>query len=182
MSEHYEPPSPPFEPLFTLLTNATTNTTVHPRVHYIFTDDDPSILTSTPNALIVDLEPSPSNTTPSTSETPTQKANWAVSHASSLTPHFAITESHIHGAELRLEGVQRESVDDNSKGGDMEALADEFERRMCVLKKVVDIGEKRKKLEKMEDVAEEGQGADAKAAEEKEQQEMKTEGMVMGAI
>ncbi|KFH46432.1 hypothetical protein ACRE_026920 [Hapsidospora chrysogenum ATCC 11550] len=37
---------PPFEPLFTLLTNTSTNTTIHPRVHYLFSDDDPSMLTS----------------------------------------------------------------------------------------------------------------------------------------
>ncbi|KAF4985942.1 hypothetical protein FDECE_16223, partial [Fusarium decemcellulare] len=45
-----EPPMPPFEPLFTLLTNSTTNTTVHPRIHYLFSDDDPSLLANPADA------------------------------------------------------------------------------------------------------------------------------------
>lgn len=36
---------PPFQPLFTLVTDSTTRATHHPRVHYIFSDDDPDILT-----------------------------------------------------------------------------------------------------------------------------------------
>ncbi|ROV95906.1 hypothetical protein VSDG_05143 [Cytospora chrysosperma] len=36
---------PPFQPLFTLVTDSTTRATHHPRVHYIFSDDDPEILT-----------------------------------------------------------------------------------------------------------------------------------------
>ncbi|ROV91515.1 hypothetical protein VMCG_09437 [Cytospora schulzeri] len=38
-------PPPPFQPLFTLVTDSTTRATHHPRVHYIFSDDDPDILT-----------------------------------------------------------------------------------------------------------------------------------------
>lgn len=36
---------PPFQPLFTLVTDTTSRATQHPRVHYIFSDDDPDILT-----------------------------------------------------------------------------------------------------------------------------------------
>ncbi|PHH83291.1 hypothetical protein CDD82_2471 [Ophiocordyceps australis] len=61
-----EEPVPQLEPLFTLLTNATTKTTVHPRVRYIFADDDLSALTDAPTVdecgrpmrtLVVDLAP-----------------------------------------------------------------------------------------------------------------------------
>lgn len=37
-------PPPPFQPLFTLVTDTTTRQTHHPRVHYIFADDDPEVL------------------------------------------------------------------------------------------------------------------------------------------
>lgn len=36
--------SPPFQPLFTLVTDTSTRQTHHPRVQYIFSDDDPEIL------------------------------------------------------------------------------------------------------------------------------------------
>ncbi|KAM0489341.1 hypothetical protein ACHAP7_000400 [Fusarium lateritium] len=160
---HDETPMPPFEPLFTLLTNSTTNTTVHPRVHYLFSDDDPSILaTSTEDpshrALIVDLAPAPEG----------DPSRWAVSWAASLTPDFAVTDSSVavqqsEGDEsggagalmLRVEGVEPEYVEMRSDslpnsgsgaigGEDVDVLAEDFRRRMEVLKKVVDEGEKRR--------------------------------------
>ncbi|KAM0354453.1 hypothetical protein ACHAPK_009492 [Fusarium culmorum] len=151
---------PSFEPLFTLLTNSTTNTTVHPRIHYLFSDDDQSILSAPSHdpshrALVVDLAPAPEGS-----------ANrWAVSWASSLTPEFAVTESSVAvqqgegdetgGAILRVEGVEREPVEarpdslPNSGSGaiggeDADVLAEDFRRRMGVLKKVVDESEKRR--------------------------------------
>ncbi|KAL7896976.1 hypothetical protein HDV63DRAFT_82894 [Trichoderma sp. SZMC 28014] len=172
---------PPFEPIFTLLTNTTTNTTVHPRVHYLFSDDDASAVLTAPQtdpshrALIVDLAP-PAN--------PTGK--WTVSWASSLTPDFAVTASQLslqqhsgnndgedgennEGASssvmLRVEGVEREAVPADTKptsanlrgssssGGstagiigreDVDQLTEEFRRRMGVLRKVVDEGERRR--------------------------------------
>ncbi|PSR88804.1 hypothetical protein BD289DRAFT_431658 [Coniella lustricola] len=39
-----EPAPPPFQPLFTLVTDSVTRTTRHPQVHYIFSDDDPQLL------------------------------------------------------------------------------------------------------------------------------------------
>ncbi|EGR48204.1 uncharacterized protein TRIREDRAFT_62537 [Trichoderma reesei QM6a] len=127
---------PPFEPIFTLLTNTTTNTTVHPRVHYIFSDDDASPVFTAPQtdplhrALVVDLAP------PSA-----PNGKWSVSWASSLTPDFAVTSSQLslqqHGSNnsggapiaaadngnenaattsvmLRVEGVEREPVSSRS--------------------------------------------------------------------
>ncbi|PTD12926.1 hypothetical protein FCULG_00003626 [Fusarium culmorum] len=124
---------PSFEPLFTLLTNSTTNTTVHPRIHYLFSDDDQS-------------RPRPEGS-----------ANrWAVSWASSLTPEFAVTESSVAvqqgegdetgGAILRVEGVEREPVEarpdslPNSGSGAIGGLPETH----GVLKKVVDESEKRR--------------------------------------
>ncbi|KUI55754.1 hypothetical protein VP1G_03176 [Cytospora mali] len=49
LHHHHPDPQPqqphPFQPLFTLVTDSTTRATHHPRVHYIFSDDDPDILT-----------------------------------------------------------------------------------------------------------------------------------------
>ncbi|CAH0014361.1 unnamed protein product, partial [Clonostachys rhizophaga] len=146
------PEGPRFEPIFTLLTNSSTNETIHPRVRYLFADDDPSSIiaheadhdadTSSPGAphrtLVVDLAPrDPSST--STAATTTAN-NWSVSWAASLSPDFAITDSHLlpmqqgdhpdtttsttnpaaHNASsspnggglmLRIDGVEREPVD-----------------------------------------------------------------------
>ncbi|KAL7906199.1 hypothetical protein GGI35DRAFT_118454 [Trichoderma velutinum] len=159
---------PPFEPIFTLLTNNTTNTTVHPRVHYLFSDDDASAVLTAPQtdpshrALVVDLAPPAA-----------PNGKWTVSWASSLTPNFAITASqlslqqHGSGSEgndaeagsksvvLRVEGVEREAVASRpnslpSSGSgvvgreNVEQLTEEFKRRMGVLKKVVDEGERRR--------------------------------------
>ncbi|KAG6298906.1 hypothetical protein E4U09_000439 [Claviceps aff. purpurea] len=183
------PPPPPLEPFFTLLTNTTTGTTIHPRVQYLFSDDDLSALvTNQPPSsslsassslppstrpLIVDLVPTPDNT------------SWTVSWASSLTPEFALTsscitvqpdsknsyndednkETHTAAAAaaedkstmLRLEGVEREPPCASRPGSppgsgsgatlgkeDVEALAEEFRRRFAVLRKVVGESEKRR--------------------------------------
>ncbi|UPK98198.1 hypothetical protein LCI18_009133 [Fusarium solani-melongenae] len=158
-----EPPMPPFEPLFALLTNSTTNTTVHPRIHYLFSDDDPSVLASpaVDRALVVDLVPAPEG----------DSSRWAVSWAASLTPDFAVTKSNVAVQQsegdddgrnggalmLRVEGVEREPVEmrpdslpssgSGAIGGeDVDVLAEDFRRRMGVLKKVVDEGEKRRDL------------------------------------
>ncbi|KAG5974857.1 hypothetical protein E4U56_004130 [Claviceps arundinis] len=182
-------PPPPLEPFFTLLTNTTTGTTIHPRVQYLFSDDDLSALvTNQPPSsslsassslppstrpLIVDLVPTPDNT------------SWTVSWASSLTPEFALTsscitiqpdsnnsyndednkETHTAAAAaaedkstmLRLEGVERDPPCASRPGSppgsgsgatlgkeDVEALAEEFRRRFAVLRKVVGESEKRR--------------------------------------
>ncbi|KAK7429192.1 hypothetical protein QQZ08_004202 [Neonectria magnoliae] len=176
------PPPAPFEPLFTLLTNATTNSTIHPHIHYIFSDDDPSVLASAATAdpshraLVVDLAPAPAG----------DPGRWAVSWASSLSPDFAVTGSSValqqHDADeadeddrrgggalmLRVEGVEHEAVDGRpdslpSSGSgalgreDVEGLAEDFRRRMGVLKKVVDEGEKRRAAVEQQQVQEEGE-------------------------
>ncbi|GAB0137658.1 hypothetical protein EsDP_00005915 [Epichloe bromicola] len=168
------PPPPPLEPFFTLVTNTTTGSTTHPRVRYLFSDDDPSSVlppdpahdhdhsSSSSRPLIVDLVPAPDN------------AGWSVSWASSLSPDFALTGSSItvqhdgsHTAgddkstTLRLQGVERDPPDASRPGSlpssgsgsgsgtalgreDVDSLADEFRRRMGVLRKVVGETEKRR--------------------------------------
>ncbi|KAF4343699.1 hypothetical protein FBEOM_2372 [Fusarium beomiforme] len=162
-NEAIENPMPPFEPLFTLLTNSTSNTTVHPRVHYVFSDDDPSILATSAQdpshrPLVVELAPAPDG----------DSNRWAVSWAASLTPDFAVTNSSLTVQQseseesggagalmLRVEGVEREPVEmrpdslpssgSGAIGGeDIDVLAEDFRRRMGVLKKVVDEAEKRR--------------------------------------
>ncbi|KAG8409076.1 hypothetical protein J3458_020075 [Metarhizium acridum] len=148
-AEPVPPPVPPpaFEPLFTLVTNASTGATVHPRVQYLFSDDDASIL-SHPNddpnhrAMLVDIAP-------------TEASTWSVQWASSLSPDFAITASQLS------KGVEREPLDaggssrpnslPSSGSGaigreNVDALADEFKRRMGVLKNVVAEGGKRRDI------------------------------------
>ncbi|KAL6887685.1 hypothetical protein HDV57DRAFT_370639 [Trichoderma longibrachiatum] len=192
--DHDHDSFPPFEPIFTLLTNTTTNTTVHPRVHYLFSDDDASAIFTAPQtttdplqrAIVVDLAP------PSA-----PNGKWSVSWASSLTPDFAVTSSQLslqqhgsgsaataaadNGSEntattsvmLRVEGVEREPVSSRpnslpaSGSGivgreNVEQLVEEFRRRMGVLKKVVDEGERRKEvMARMNEGvhSEEGEGA-----------------------
>ncbi|OAA37694.1 hypothetical protein NOR_07071 [Metarhizium rileyi] len=158
-------PPPAFEPLFTLLTNASTGVTVHPHVRYLFSDDDTSALACPDDdpgrrTVLVDLAPAGSNA-------------WHVQWASSLSPDFALTASHLAvqraddanesdaSMMLRLEGVEREPPDANtpsrptslpSSGSgamsreDVDLLADEFKRRIEVLKKVVREGEKRRDI------------------------------------
>ncbi|PFH57465.1 hypothetical protein XA68_15028 [Ophiocordyceps unilateralis] len=160
------PPAPPLEPLFTLLTNTTTNTTIHPRVQYLFSDDDPSVLSAAPpadsRALVVDLAPEPDG------------AGWAVSWAASLSPDFAVAAARIvapapapaaGAGVLRVDAVERELVElppplrsegmlnssaDEGRGhDDVQALADEFRRRMSVLRKVVAEAERRSAATRM---------------------------------
>lgn len=177
-----EAPLPPFEPLFTLLTNTTNNTTIHPHVRYLFADDDPSPLTDPPpqdaalhRTLVVDLAPTP------------DRDAWAVSWASSLTPDTAVTAAHLaepqqqdggRTAVLRIETVEREPVDEAEDGGeqgtsDGQALTEEFRRRLDVLKRVVAEGERRREIVRGQ--AEESQREEQEhAVQDKESQE-KTE-------
>ena len=95
-----------FEPLFTLITNATTNTTIHPRVHYLFADDDPSILPGpappdpTHRAVVLDLVPA--SEAGDGAEQGSSGSGWAVAWASSLSPGFAGIPNPLFAAENTL--------------------------------------------------------------------------------
>lgn len=169
-SEQQQDVLPPFEPVFALLTNNTTNTTVHPRVHYVFSDEDVAPLDAASDGdpshrpIVVDLVPNEAND------------GWKVSWASSLSPDFAVTATELSKQQqgsgdaeadpstgtlmLHIDGVTREPIDtrfdpDNSQptsgsasgaiGKDeAENLADEFRRRMAGMKTVVDAGQQRR--------------------------------------
>ncbi|KAH7321342.1 hypothetical protein B0I35DRAFT_477835 [Stachybotrys elegans] len=151
---------PPFEPLFTLLTNVTRNSTVHPRVRYVFSDDDAaSVLAaeegSTARAVIIDLA----------AATPAEEdegsggagagggARWRIAGASSLSGDFAVTDASLAAQQdgalmLRVDGVERERLPEEEEGGggggteDVEGLMEEFRRRLGVLRMVVKEGER----------------------------------------
>ncbi|KAI0473609.1 hypothetical protein GGR56DRAFT_540748 [Xylariaceae sp. FL0804] len=95
------PNPPPFAPIFTLVNNASTHTTHHPHVRYIFSDDDPDLLTqalaehdaaaidqSDPDpatasrAMILDLQPEP-------------QGGYAVAWSSSLSPSWAVLDASV---------------------------------------------------------------------------------------
>ncbi|KAH9892058.1 hypothetical protein F4778DRAFT_321722 [Xylariomycetidae sp. FL2044] len=91
---------PPFAPIFTLVNNTSTRTTHHPHVRYIFSDDDPDLLTqalaehdtgiddssSDPalanRAMILDLEPN-------------REGGYSVAWASSLSPSWAVLHTQL---------------------------------------------------------------------------------------
>lgn len=120
-----QPSAPSFEPLFAIVNNATTNATSHPRVRYLFTDDDPSIIheqqhhqqqqlphdppphrnivvdlipdTSTPSAAANLAAPSAESDAASigTNAAAGGGGAWRVGWASSLDPDFAVTSSAV---------------------------------------------------------------------------------------
>lgn len=161
---------PPFEPVFPLLTNNSTNTTIHPHVQYIFSDDDTSALHAASSdepahrPIIVDLEPNDTND------------GWTVAWASSLSSDFAVTSATLSKPQqnpsdgdadgtngtlmLRLEGATREPLEsrfdpDNSQPSsgsasgaigrdEVEGLAFDFRRRLGAMRTVVDAGQQRR--------------------------------------
>ncbi|KAI0160565.1 hypothetical protein GGR57DRAFT_499246 [Xylariaceae sp. FL1272] len=90
---------PPFAPIFTLVDNTSTRTTHHPHVRYIFSDDDPDILThalaecdihntggdeSDPanRAMILDLQSD-------------DQGGYSVAWSSSLSPSWAVLDAQL---------------------------------------------------------------------------------------
>ncbi|KAI3390316.1 hypothetical protein diail_10126 [Diaporthe ilicicola] len=220
--EQLQRPQPPFQPLFTLVTDAATRATHHPQVHYIFSDDDPDILTAAlarhghqpspdasanqappphapPNerAIVLDLVP---KTTDNHQSTTLSAPGYDVAWVSSLSSSWAVvnaktsamTEESSNNANtldsessarqrliLRIEGVgdnavsstnaalqtpstrtRKRSMDErdlrmsaSSPSGaaqdkakeDYAAIVDEFDKRMSVLRKVVDAGLERQR-------------------------------------
>ena len=152
--------STPFQPIFTLLTDTTTNTTIHPQVRYIFSDDDPSpIHDHSSRAIVVDL---------AAADDSKEGRPWSVTWASSTSPDFAVTRTDLSPQQgddptgqggngtsammLRVEGVTREQpvpeTELRSSGSgtaeDIEGLAEEFKRRVGVMRGVVEASERRR--------------------------------------
>jgi hypothetical protein len=115
-----EPPPPLFSPLFTLVNNSTIHSTHHPRVHYIFSDDDPEVLSralaqhqsdeaselagaNKDRAVVLDLAP-------------TAEGGWEVAWASSLSSDWAVVDARVSRMEEGDEG-NRLPAADNTDGG-----------------------------------------------------------------
>ncbi|KAI0107337.1 hypothetical protein F4776DRAFT_668298 [Hypoxylon sp. NC0597] len=92
---------PPFAPIFTLVNNTSTRTTHHPHVRYIFSDDDPDILTQA----LAELDPSIDESTSDPALrrhramildlAPDPRGGYNVAWASSLSPSWAVLDAHL---------------------------------------------------------------------------------------
>ncbi|ORY68622.1 uncharacterized protein BCR38DRAFT_482125 [Pseudomassariella vexata] len=219
VADHERAP-PPFAPIFTLVNNTSTRTTHHPKVHYIFSDDDPDLLTQA-LAQQHDANLHNSASDPALSDRAVildlaqdSEGGYNVSWASSLSPSWAVVNAQVSQISppssdgggggggssdnpkkpgrlmLRIEGVESGGIGDGElklssegsrqgsrsgsgsgsgqhkekEGEDYTTLVDEFEKRMCILKKVVDTGEDRRR--KVDDEAETDRRATANNAEE----------------
>ncbi|KAJ4393724.1 hypothetical protein N0V93_002939 [Gnomoniopsis smithogilvyi] len=233
MNQQQQHPLPPFQPLFTLVTDSTTGATHHAHVHYIFSDDEPDLLTdalgqystqqqhtassssgstsakpaspTTNRAILLDLVPKPPMGDPSSSSFAATAATTApaydVAWASSLSADWAVVSAKVNpisaddndsadvaatparGADgalmLRIEGVDlsrpprravrnKASVElsSGSSSGvgqpaqqeEYGAIVDEFDKRMAVLRKVLDAGRERQMKMAVEGEAEAGPG------------------------
>lgn len=93
---------PPFAPVFTLVNNASTRTTHHPHVRYIFSDDDPDILTRAlaeceynNNADELNSDAAPGNRAMILDMAPDDNGGYGVSWASSLSPSWAVVNAEL---------------------------------------------------------------------------------------
>ena len=93
--------TPPFAPIYTLVTNTSTRSTHHPHVHYIFSDDDPDILSQAlaqQHELNVDESTSDAkshNRTVLLDVEPDADGGYKVSWASSLSPSWAVVDAQL---------------------------------------------------------------------------------------
>ncbi|OLN86831.1 Anaphase-promoting complex subunit 11 [Colletotrichum chlorophyti] len=133
-ADDVSPVAPKLDPagFFTLISNATTNTTHHPTVKYVFLDDDPDTLTAAlaaHHAANQAPTPSSSRTGAAKNTHPANRAllldvvpgldgQWQVSSAASLSAEFAVTDARIArqegekegGLVLMIEGVENEGL------------------------------------------------------------------------
>ncbi|RYP63299.1 hypothetical protein DL771_009331 [Monosporascus sp. 5C6A] len=116
---HHQQQQYPFAPIFTLVNNASTGTTHHPHVHYIFSDDDPDLLTraltehhettvdeagsgpaSSDRAVILDLATD-------------NGGGYHVAWASSLSPSWAVLDAQLS----RISPPSSDGGNENDGGG-----------------------------------------------------------------
>ncbi|KAI0431050.1 hypothetical protein F5Y09DRAFT_206098 [Xylaria sp. FL1042] len=90
---------PPFAPVFALVNNASTRTTHHPHVRYIFSDDDPDILTQAlaecEHADAEESGPTSANRAMILDLAPNDDGRFSVSWASSLSPSWAVLNAQL---------------------------------------------------------------------------------------
>ncbi|CAJ2500180.1 Uu.00g030330.m01.CDS01 [Anthostomella pinea] len=120
------PPPPPFAPIFALVNNTSTRTTHHPHVRYIFSDDDPDVLTQalaehsdahnidasgsdpTNHAMILDLAP--------TNDAEGGNTKYSVAWSSSLSPSWAVLDTQL--SQISPPSSDGENSSNNGGGGD----------------------------------------------------------------
>ncbi|KAI0853340.1 hypothetical protein F5Y00DRAFT_99548 [Daldinia vernicosa] len=110
----------PFAPIFTLVNNASTRTTHHPHVRYIFSDDDPDILTQALAELDVGVDgtasdPASSNRAMVLDLAPDPTGGYSVAWASSLSPSWAVLDAQL--SQIAAPSSDAESNSGNG-GGD----------------------------------------------------------------
>ncbi|KAI1422593.1 hypothetical protein F5Y12DRAFT_606586 [Xylaria sp. FL1777] len=118
---------PPFAPVFTLVNNASTRTTHHPHVRYIFSDDDPDVLTQA----LAECEhadadeqgsgPTPANRAMLLDLSTDDDGHFSVSWASSLSPSWAVLNT-------QLSHISPPSSDAGHSGGSGDAGVDNSSR------------------------------------------------------
>ncbi|KAI1202830.1 hypothetical protein F5X97DRAFT_190621 [Nemania serpens] len=95
------PRTPPFAPVFTLVNNASTRATHHPHVRYIFSDDDPDILTQAlaecehGYADELGSDSAPANRAMILDLAPNDDGGYSVAWASSLSPSWAVLDTQL---------------------------------------------------------------------------------------
>lgn len=129
--QHHDPP--PFAPIFTLVNNTSTRTTHHPHVRYIFSDDDPDVLTQA----LADLEPEldgsaadpalPSNRAMILDLAPDPSGGYSVAWASSLSSSWAVLDAQL--SQISPPSSDGESNNGN-EGGDSSSRADRLMLRI----------------------------------------------------
>ncbi|KAI8281494.1 hypothetical protein K4K60_004150 [Colletotrichum sp. SAR11_57] len=139
------PSTPKLDPagFFTLVSNASTNTTHHPTVRYIFADDDPDVLTSALAAQHAANQVSSSSSSAAAAGAPAnnrailldvvpgEDGRWTVASAASLSADFAVTQASIErqegekeggGMVLKIDGVEGEWSGGGGGGDKAESL------------------------------------------------------------
>lgn len=130
------PATPKLDPagFFTLVSNASTNTTHHPTVRYIFADDDPDVLTSALAAQHAANQASSSSSSAAAAAgaptnnrailldvVPGEDGRWTVASAASLSADFAVTQASIERQEGEKEGggmvLKIDGVEGEGSGG-----------------------------------------------------------------
>ncbi|KAK2749018.1 hypothetical protein CKAH01_06515 [Colletotrichum kahawae] len=138
------PATPKLDPagFFTLVSNASTNTTHHPTVRYIFADDAPDVPTS---ALAAPHDANQASSSSSSAAAaaaqnnrailldavPGEDGRWTVASAASLSADFAVTQASIErqegekgggGMVLRIDGVEGDGSGGAGAGDKAESL------------------------------------------------------------
>ncbi|KAI1454541.1 hypothetical protein F4805DRAFT_308996 [Annulohypoxylon moriforme] len=117
---------PPFAPIFTLVNNSSTRTTHHPHVRYIFSDDDPDILTRALAELDTGVDESTSDPTLRHNRAmildlaPDSNGGYNVAWASSLSASWAVLDTQLS----HISPASSDGSNDGNEGGDNSSRAD----------------------------------------------------------